>query len=150
MKNFKLVRVRFSPGYSDMTGAGHSVCLKKDGTGAWTMEYSDREDHSAPTVVTTYEVPPGAAEDFEKFLNKKRVPALDRRPESRDFATDYSPWGYGIEYEKTVAGKTVRCRCGLSQYRRYSKRDYALLNELGKRFEALRGRKISETTEPDE
>ncbi|MBR6427025.1 MAG: hypothetical protein IKS28_04280 [Clostridia bacterium] len=150
MKNFKLVRVRFSPGYSDMRGACHSACLEKDGTGAWTMEYSDREDHSAPTVVTTYEVPPGAAEDFEKFLNKKRVLSLEKRLKSSLFATDYSPWSYSIDYEKTEFGKAVQRSCSLSEYKLYSKRDLTLLKELRERFEALRGRKISETTEPDE
>ena len=150
MKNFKLVRVRFSPGYSDMTGAGHSVCLKKDGTGAWTMEYSDREDHSAPTVVTTFEADLGEVEKFEKFINARRVLSLEKRLKSSLFATDYSPWSYSIDYEKTEFGKAVQRSCSLSEYKLYSKRDLTLLKELRERFEALRGRKISETTEPDE
>ena len=150
MKNFKLIAVRYSPGYSDMCGAGHSVRLKKDGSGKWIMEYRDREDHSAPTIVTTYDVLPGAAEDFEKFINRKRVPALEKRPKSSLFATDYSPWSYCIDYEKTLLGKTVSRDCVLSEYRLYSKRDYALLKELRGRLEALRGVKIYEKAEQDE
>ena len=63
------------------------------------------------------------------------------------FATDYSPWNWSIDCETTSFGKTKREYCSFGEYKRYSGRDYDLLNELEKRFTALRGEKLSEASE---
>ena len=67
------------------------------------------------------------------------------------FVTDYSPWSWRIYYSKTTFGKTTGKSAEISEYRKYSKEDHELLNELQKRLclFALRGRKISEISEED-
>ena len=147
MKGFKLLEFEYSPGYCDMLGAGHRSELKRDGDGNWFVECRDREVHSSPTVVTRYEAAPDAVREFEKFIDKSRVASLSKRPKSDDFVTDYSPWSYYFEYEKTVLGKTVNERCGIYEYRKYSRSDFELIDELTRRFNALRGRVLSEQTE---
>ena len=141
----ELAAVRWSPGYSDMLGGCHSTSLKKNADGEWIFTCRDRAEYGEPTVVTVYEVSPEAAAQFETFLKEKNVFSLENRPAGKDFITDYSPWGYSIEYRRTAFGKTERGRCGLTEYKKYSRRDLALIGELRERFAALRGRKISET-----
>lgn len=148
MKNVKLKRVRYSPGYCDMMGACHGMTLEKNDSG-WVFICRDREEHSMPTVVTVYEAGEEAVLLFEKFLNENKVLSLAKRPASSDFVTDYSPWSYEIDFQKTSFGKTVRKYCSVSEYRKYSKKDIRLLKELNARFTALRGGKISETVEED-
>ena len=147
MKQIKLQTVRYSPGYGDMLGGGHSTTLKRDKDGSWIMVCRDREVHSEPTTVITYSVSEEAVTRLEEFIDKNKVIGLSKRPNSDLFATDYSPWSWNINYETTLFGKTKRDYCSFAEYKRYSKRDYELLKELEKQFSALRGKKISETTE---
>ena len=147
MKEIKITGVSYSPGYGDMLGGYHSSTLRKDKDGNWTFVSSDRETHDRPTVTTTYAVFAEAVDQFEKFINDNKVISLEGRPRSDLFATDYSPWGWSIDYETTSFGKTKREYCSFGEYKRYSARDYELLNELEKRFTALRGEKLSETSE---
>ena len=111
MKGFKLLGFSYSPGYSDMRGGSHSVSLVQDKDGVWTMTCRDRESYGSPTSVAVYSVPEGSVGVFEIFLEKSRVLSLEKRPKSTVFATDYSPWSYSADYEKTVFGKTKRYQC---------------------------------------
>ena len=147
MKEVKIYRVSYSPGYGDMLGGYHESTLRKDKDGNWTLASVDRETHDRSTVTTTYAVSAEAVARFEKFINDNKVISLEGRPKSDMFATDYSPWGWSIDYETTSFGKTKRDYCSFGEYKRYSARDYELLNELEKRFTDLRGEKISEMSE---
>ncbi len=140
-------KVCYSPGYSDMRGGRHSMSLAKDNNGCWTLICSDRESHDAPAVTAAYAVSDEAVALFEAFITDNRVFSLEKRPESNEFATDYSPWSFSFDYEKTTIGKIVRDSCGFDEYKRYSGADYALIKELRDRFTALRGEKISEVIE---
>ena len=147
MKEIKIHRISYSPGYGDMLGGYHASTLKKDKDGIWTFVCSDRETHDRPTVTATYAVSADAVSQFEKFVNDNKIISLEGHPKSDLFATDYSPWGWSIDYEITSFGKTKREYCSFGEYKRYSARDYELLKELEKRFTALRGEKISEQIE---
>ncbi len=148
MKDFKLKRADYSPGYGDMLGGSHGMTLRETETGAWLMECRDREHHAVPTVTAVHEVSREAVLELETFLQKK-VLSLRDRPKDDVFLTDYHPWSFGFDYEETLRGKTVREYCSLSQYRKYSRRDRAVLSELFERFRALRGERISETVEEE-
>ena len=78
---------------------------------------------------------------------EENILSLEGRPKSDMFATDYSPWSRSIDYDTSSFGKTKREYCSFGEYKRYSGRDYELLNELKTRFTSMRGDKISETTE---
>lgn len=147
MKEIKLHMVSYSPGYGDMLGEYHGSALRKSKDGNWTYICSDRIVHNEPTVTTTYTVSAEAVAEFEEFIISKKILSLENRPKSDMFATDYSPWSWSIDYETTSFGKIKRKYCNFGEYKRYSGHDYELLNELKKRFTALRGEKISETTE---
>ena len=147
MKQITLQGVRYSPGYGDMLGGYHGSTLRKDRDGNWTLVCADRETHDRPTVTATYAVSAEAVARFEEFVAAKKVLSLENRPKSDLFATDYSPWGWSFDYDKTSFGKVKREYCGFGEYQRYSKSDYQLLDELEKQFFALRGEKISETVE---
>ena len=147
MKNIKINRVSYSPGYGDMLGGYHESTLKKDKDGGWIYICSDRETYDRPTVTTVYAVSAEAVAQFEEFINGQKVLLLEGRPQSDLFMTDYSPWSWNIDYDTTAFGKTKREYCGFGEYKRYSADDYALLKELEERFTAMRGEKISETVE---
>ena len=147
MKKIKITKVSYSPGYGDMLGGYHESMLRKDRDGKWTYVCTDRETHDRPTVTTTYAVSAEAVAQFEEFIKSKKVLSLEGRPKSDMFVTDYSPWGWSVDYDMTSFGKTKRVYCSFGEYKRYSRRDYELLNELEKRFADLREEKISETTE---
>lgn len=147
MKEIKIHRISYSPGYGDMLGGYHESTLRKDKNGSWTYVCRDREDHRAPTVATVYGVADEAVERLEEFISEKKILSLEDRPKSDMFATDYSPWNWSIDCETTSFGKTKREYCSFGEYKRYSGRDYDLLNELEKRFTALRGEKLSEASE---
>ena len=145
MKQIKLYRVSFSPGYGDMLGGYHESTLRKDKDGSWIYVCSDRETHDRPTVTTVYSVSDAAVCQLEEFIKSNKVLSLEERPKSDMFMTDYSPWSWSIDYDTTSLGKPKREYCSFGEYKRYSALDYELLRELEKRFAALQGEKISET-----
>jgi len=147
MKDIKICRVSYSPGYGDMLGGYHDSSLRKEKNGVWTFVCSDRETHDRPTVTATYAVSAEAVAQFEKFINDNKIISLEGRPKSDMFASDYSPWGWSIDYETASFGKTKREYCSFGEYKRYSGKDYDLINELEERFASLRGEKISEIIE---
>ena len=147
MKEIKIHRISYSPGYGDMLGGYHESTLKQDKDGNWTLVCSDRNVYNEPTVTTTYAVSAEDVAKFEEFIKSNKILSLENRPESDMFATDYSPWSWSIDYETTSFGKTKREHCSIEEYRRYSGRDCDILKELCKRFESLRREKISETEE---
>ena len=148
-ERFKLIEFYYHPGYCDMLGGGHSVSLRRDEEGIWRCTCRDRKQHDAPETVTVYEVSADSVAQFEEFILKNKVLSLAKRPKSDVFATDYSPWGYSIDYEIKRFLRTDCKYCSIGEYRKYSKRDRDVLNELHERFMALRGQKISETVESD-
>ncbi|MBR4910369.1 MAG: hypothetical protein IKZ47_03480 [Clostridia bacterium] len=147
MKEIKLNRVSYSPGYGDMLGGYHESTLKKDKEGNWICVCIDRETHAMPKVITTYAVSAEAVARFEEFIKSKKVLSLEKRLKSNMFMTDYSPWSWSIDYDTVSFGKTKREYCSFGEYKIYVGHDYKLLNELEESFYALRGEKISETTE---
>ena len=142
----KLHEFRYSPGYSDMRGARHEERLAKNENGVWTVVCSDREHFDAPTVVTVYEVSSEAEAAFEAFLETGKVSALADRRRSDVFCTDYSPWEFTIDYEDS-SDKRKPAYFRIEEYKKYSKKDYALIAALRDRFRALRGKKISDFEE---
>ena len=147
MKNLKILRIRYSPGYSDMLGGSHSMLLAQDESGAWRMAGRDCEAHNMPTVVAVYAVTDEAVAQLAEFIRKHRVLKLEQRPKSDLFATDYSPWSFYIDWEQTLFGKTAQKSCGFGEYKNYSTRDYGVIKALRERFTALRGEKLSESEE---
>lgn len=129
-----------------MRGTRRFENLKKNEDGGWIIVSSNREYFDAPTVTTTYEVSEEAVAQFEDFLKKAKILSLAKRKDSKDFITDYSPWSFRIDLEDGSYGDSYT----ISQYKRYSRRDYRLLEKLREQFYDLRGRKISEVTEKKE
>ena len=144
MKAFKLRRVSYSPGYGDMLGATHEMTLKKEKDGSWVLVCTDRELHSDPKVITTYAVSTESVAELETFLQSKKVLSLANRPKSDLFMTDYHPWNWSFDYEEGTPEKVNPDFCCFDEYKRYTRGDYALLEELRDRFTALRGEILSE------
>lgn len=142
-----LAVVRYSPGYSDMSGGAYSTVLKKDDDGRWIIEENEREDHSSPTHVIIYSVSEEDVAAFETFIREKKVYALQNRKDSDDFVTDYSPWGYRMEFKDMSDGKKTTEYVDISEYKKYSDSDYKLIKELRERLMGLKGEKISERHE---
>ena len=147
MKEIKINRVSYSPGYGDMLGRYHNITLRRDNEGGWSYVCTDRETHDRPTVTAAYAVSAEAVARFEEFIKSNKVLSLEERPKSDIFATDYHPWSWGIDYDISSPGKTKSEYCSFGEYKRYSGRDHELLNELEALFISMRGEKISETTE---
>ena len=146
----ELIEFRCYPGYSDMNGGYHGECLKKDDGGAWIIESSNKESIEDPEITTVYSVDAKSEQEFEAFLKEKNVASLKNRMDSEDFATDYSPWGYNIVFTDPSAEGKKRLIVSFNQYKQYSDEDYELIDELWKRFEALKGEVLSETVRSDD
>ena len=146
MKYTALREIEYSPGYGDMRGKRHFERLSKNKAGEWIIISSVREYFDAPDVTTTYEVSAEAVAQFEDFLKKTKILSLANRKDSKMFITDYSPWSFRIVLENGPYGDDYH----ISQYKRYSKRDYRLLEKLREQFYSLRGREISEITGKEE
>ena len=149
MSDFRLLSFRYSPGYGDMLGGSHSVSLRREKDGAWTVTVSDREIHSSPTVVKKYAASEEDVRRLGEFISKNRIASLEKRPKDDMFVTDYSPWSVSFDYEKTSFGRVSRKYCGFDEYQKYSPRDGRLIKELLGIFDSLRGELISETVEED-
>ena len=147
MKEIRIRRISYSPGYGDMLGGYHVITLENDKDGNWIYACSDRETHNEPTITTTYAVSEEALAEFEEFIIKNDILSLENRPKSDIFATDYSPWSWSIDHLTTSFGKTKREYCSFGEYKEYSPSDRELLSKLKERFNALRGEKISEAIE---
>lgn len=147
MKDFSLHRLSYSPGYGDMLGQYESSTLEKTPDGGWTLACTRRERHDLPKVTATYAVDHRAVAELMTFIADNNILSLENRPQSNLFVTDYHPWCWYMDYDATTFGKRERKYWRIEEHQRYSTRDYKLLNELRQRFEALRGEKLSETTE---
>jgi hypothetical protein len=145
-----LVSFSYSPGYSDMDGEYHYSSLKKNENGEWIIESSNRNNLEEPTVVTTYAVSSDKVAAFEAFIKEKNIVSLKDRKDSDDFITDYSPWGYSIEFDNSSVGGSKREYYSISQYKQYSKSDEVLMDELDNRFDDLFGEVLSEVVEKGE
>ena len=145
-----LLEFSYSPGYCDMCGELHHSELRKNEDGEWQIETRDRSEFGEPMLTTIYAVSAEAVERFETFLREKKVLSLEKRRDSKEFVTDYSPWHYIITYGKMIEGRMRKDFHSIRQYKRYSPKDYALLKELNQRFDELYGEKISETSGMEE
>ena len=141
MKEIKLKKFTYHPGYSDMRGARHEEVLRKNESGEWMITSEDREYYNDLLRITSYAVSPDKVEAFERFLKDKKILSLSKRLKSKVFVTDYSPWEYRIMLEE---GTSYRDECRITEYKMYSERDKGLLKELNMRFKELHGEKISE------
>ena len=137
----------YSPGYCDMNGESHHDQLKKTKDGKWIYISIYRKEHGEPTITSTYSVSDNDVNKFESFIKEKKILSLTKRPKSSDFITDYSPWTYGIDFDCSASGGRTFESDNISQYRKYSNKDFALLKELDERFDKLKGELISETAE---
>ena len=144
-----LLEFAYSPGYGDMNGASHYEKLCRNDAGEWIVVSRNRESLDEPMIETTYAVSAEAAAGFEAFLREKDIVSLSDRPDSTDFITDYSPWGYNLYFDNSSLGGKKRERYGIGEYKVYSDEDYALLKELNQAFRDLRGDKLSEVEETD-
>ena len=147
MKDFSLHRLSYSPGYGDMLGQYESSTLEKTPDGGWTLACTRRERHDLPKVTATYAVDYRAVAELTTYIVENGILSLEKRPKSNLFVTDYHPWCWHMDYDATTFGKRERKYWRIEEHKRYSARDYTILNELRRRFEALRGEKLSETTE---
>ena len=147
MKDFSLHRLSYSPGYGDMLGQYESSTLRKTPDGGWTLACTRRERHDLPKVTATYAVDHRAVAELAAYIVENRILSLEKRPQSNLFVTDYHPWCWHMDYDATTFGKRERKYWRIEEHQLYSTRDYKLLNELRRRFEALRGEKLSEATE---
>ena len=136
----------YSPGYSDMSGGGHSETLQKNEAGDWVIISYDREMYSDPLTITTYAVSGDAVEQFEAFLKEHKVPALFDRKDSDLFATDYSPWSLSMEF---VDDSGQWRSYTLSEYKEYSDQDDELIREVKAQFAGLHGENLSQVEEED-
>ncbi|MBR4462684.1 MAG: hypothetical protein IKS51_08910 [Erysipelotrichaceae bacterium] len=150
MKEIKLQKFTYSPGYSDMRGARHQEILHKNENGEWTITSEDCDCFSDPVRVTGYAVSAEKLEEFERFLKEKKILSLSKRLKSSMFATDYSPWEYRITLEDEASSKKDRDEYCICEYRIYSKHDIDLLKELNRRFKELHGEIVSEEIKKDE
>ena len=146
----ELLEYRFSPGYSDMNGASHHETLTKDDNGNWVIISRDRDDMEDPMVETTYAVSDEDVANLDAFIKENNVLGLMNRPESDDFMTDYSPWGYGMVYNNSSLGGSEHEIYGIDEYHKYTHSDYELMEELDKLFKDIHGEKISEVTESED
>lgn len=142
-----LKRFTYKPGYSDMRGAHQETSLLLDESGTYRIIDRNREHFGLPTVVKTYAVS-GDVDAFEAFLLRKIAPLRFRLKNSL-FATDYSPWRLSADFAEENGKKPRIEEFSIGQYRIYTKKDMALLDEAKKRFESLRGELLSETAEEE-
>ncbi|MCR5330705.1 MAG: hypothetical protein K6E62_05905 [Lachnospiraceae bacterium] len=140
----------YRPGYSDMDGGYHERELKQNDKGEWIIVDEDREEIGMDTVLVTYAVSDEAVVAFTRFIEDKKILELENRPESEDFWTDYRPWSYTIVYKDPEGKKYSNDRHYISQYRKYSDDDYALIKELSAEFTKLYGEEISRGSRDDD
>ena len=140
----------YSPGYGDMNGKSIHETLRKDENGEWIIERRAREDFESPMIVTTYSVTDEDVKDFADFIIDNNVCGLENRPDSDLFITDYSAWDYGIEFDNSSIGGDKWVTYSIWEYKEYSDEDYALMEELDNKFEALHYNKISEIEETED
>lgn len=144
-----LKRFHYSPSYCDMLGASHSITLEKNSDGKWVFFTRDREEHSEPMTVITYAVSDEAASEFEKFIKESDFPSLSKRPRNRGFVTDYSPWGYYLDFDCSASGGSRLESFDITEYHEYTNKDYDLMKQVLAKFNALKGEKLSEVREKD-
>ena len=142
-----LLKFRYSPGYSDMNGASHQTELARNDEGKWIITDRNRDDIADPAIVTTWSADDEAVSEFIRFLAESDFLSLANRPESNSFMDDYSPWGYFIMFDNSSIGGGKRDHYNIGQYKEYSDVDYELIKTIQKRFEELKGNKLSETIE---
>ena len=137
-----LAEFDYKPGCEDMAGEYHVNYLRcKDGE--WTIRSIDREPDTREETTTVYAVDTAAVAEFEAFINENEIYKLADRKETDMFITDYTPWSYTIVFGKVGSRKTYR----FGEYLDYTEKDRELIKELRDRFNALKGKKISEKKE---
>ncbi|MBO4795262.1 MAG: hypothetical protein J5547_04195 [Clostridia bacterium] len=149
MAELKLHSFSFKPGYCDMLGPYHGERIEKNENGEWRFISRDREHHGAPEIIAVYAVSAEAVKEFETFLKQRKIRSLEKRSDSKDFITDYSPWSYSYAFRDPEDPRYDREYHRIEQYKKYSKKDYALLQKLRETFESLRGEKLYEAEERD-
>ncbi|MDO5100390.1 MAG: hypothetical protein Q4D52_02330 [Eubacteriales bacterium] len=144
MKTGEFIGMKYSPGFSDMMGGGHSAILKKNENGVWIIESRDRESHLDPFLVVTYSVDKEELAEFVAFLKDENVAGLSKRKSSDELIYDYSPWSISIGFDDREIGGSESEWYRFEEYMYYSDADRELIEEVNMRFGALYGEKLSE------
>lgn len=145
-----LKEFRYRPGYSDMDGGYHSEQLYKGDDGKWIIEVRDKNSMSDPTVVTKYFVGFDSETYFEAYLKENKIPSLEKRNDSDDVVTDYSPWSYTIVFEKQTESGVEIQEYNLYEFKEYSDDDRSLIKAMKGLYNNLKSNKISEETVEDD
>lgn len=143
-----LVSFQYHPGYNDMNGGYHYQFLASK-NGEWLIECRDQEMIGEPEVTIIYSVSEDEVQAFGDFLKAMHVDQFMERDDSHDFITDYSAWSYSITFvNPTGESKYIEIR--FDQYKEYTDEDYELMNEIDKKFDALKTNEISRTEKLDD
>ena len=127
----------YYPGYDNSDGSSHSVCLKKK-NGKWVVDCYDKEGENDPTDVY-YEVSDEDVAAFEDFVKDERFADFGRHSKSGDCPEGYSEWTYSMSFANPYSELGDDVNVYFSEFRQYSDEDRELIEELGRRLEALKG-----------
>lgn len=137
----------YHPGYCDMNGENQYYILNKNDEGKWVFVSKERKEHSEPQKVITYSVSDESVAELENFMKENFILNLTKRPSSKEFITDFSPWNYDITFDRSAVGGNCFDSYSIFQYKVYSESDRKLLKTLNEMFFDLKGEVISETEE---
>lgn len=146
--NIEVTGVNYSPGYSDMNGGSHHNKLKKEKDGSWVVESDDRNDIEEPLVTTVYAVSEDEFREFEEFIKSSGILDLKNRKDSDEFCDDYSEWVILIKYKDLDSGENKTA--DINEYKKYSDKDYELIDEFVQRFKDLKVNMIDSYEESDD
>lgn len=145
LKNIELEYYDHRAGTNTMIGGG-SYDTVREIDDRWVIQSFYCEAAGEPMTVTTYAVLVDKLIAFDEFIREKDVVSLEQRGDSNNFVTDYSPWEYAICFKKASPDDERRSMFYLDEYKEYSDEDYALLEELDKKFEEMKGSVLGEET----
>ena len=145
LKGIELEYYDHRPGYNYMNGCYFYDTLRQIDK-RWVIQSYSCEAAGEPLTITTYAVLADKLIAFDDFIREKDVVSLEQRGDSNNFVTDYSPWEYAICFKKASPDDERRSMFYLDEYKEYSDEDYALLEELDKKFEEMKGSIIGEET----
>lgn len=145
----EFIGMEYSPGFGDMRGGSHSETLKKNESGEWMIESRNQETRADPVLVVTYSVDEEKLAEFVTFLKDENVADLSKRKKSDRFSHDYRPWSISIGFDNSAIGGLESEWYKFGEYKKYSEADRELIKEVGERFGALYGKKLSEESVED-
>ena len=143
LKNFS-----YYPAYDSSDGSSHSICLKKK-NGKWVIDCYDKEgDNDGKDEY--YEVSEEDLAEFEEFVKDERFSALGWRDKSGECPEGYNEWMYSMSFANPYSELGDDVNVYFNELREYTDEDRELIEELGRRFEALRGNAVADGTQNDQ